>query len=167
MQPKPLQIVLVTVKLALFGAELPAQSVKQLLPTGQAITPLAVPGARVTPLIARTGPHPSYVADGAAAIAVSPDAREMLVLTSGFNRYNGPDGKPIERQSTQYVFRYAISESGARWLQTLQVPNSFGGIAWQPSGRGFVVGGGVDDALYLFERRGSRFATAGRIILGH
>src|SRR5206468_1689762 len=100
---------------------------KQFLPTGQILTPTAAPGARFSPLVVRTGPHPSYVADGAAAIAVSPDKHEMLVLTSGYNQDNGPDGKLIEAQSTQYVLRYAIGPQGARWLQTLQVPNSFGG----------------------------------------
>jgi DNA-binding beta-propeller fold protein YncE len=144
-----------------------AEPAKQLLPTGQALTPTAAPGARFTPLVAQVGPHPSYIADGAAAIAVSPNKREMLVLTSGYNRYNGADGKRLDAQSTQYVFRYAISDRGARWVQTLQVPNSFGGIAWQPDERGFVVGGGVDDAIYLFARRGSQFATAGKIPLGH
>ncbi|HLO19711.1 MAG TPA: bifunctional YncE family protein/alkaline phosphatase family protein [Sphingomicrobium sp.] len=113
------------------------------------------------------GPHPSYVADGAAAIAVSPDKREMLVLTSGFNLFNGSDGKLIRQQSTQYVLRYSISDKAAARLQTLRVPNSFGGIAWQPNGRGFVVGGGVDDAVYLFARRGSTFQAAGKIPLGH
>jgi DNA-binding beta-propeller fold protein YncE len=149
------------------GSGASAEPAKQLLPTGQALTPTAAPGARFTPLVAQVGPHPSYIADGAAAIAVSPNKREMLVLTSGYNRYNGADGKRLDAQSTQYVFRYAISDRGARWVQTLQVPNSFGGIAWQPDGRGFVVGGGVDDAIYLFARRGSQFATAGKIPLGH
>ncbi len=144
-----------------------AQPAKQLLPTGQAITPIAVPGAQFTPLVTHTGPYPSYVADGAAAIAVSPDKREMLVLTSGFNRYNGPDAKPVDKQSTQYVFRYSIGERGARRLQTLQVPNSFGGIAWLPDSHGFLVGGGVDDALYVFARRGSQFIVASKIGLGH
>ena len=113
------------------------------------------------------GPHPSYVADGAAAIAVSPDKSEMLVLTSGFNLFNGPDGKLVRQQSTQYIFRYSISGKAAARLQTLQVPNSFSGIAWRPNGRGFVVGGGVDDAVYLFARRGSTFQAAGKIPLGH
>src|SRR5438477_5260414 len=144
-----------------------SESASSRLPTGQALTPSAVPGSRFTPLVARIGPHPSYVADGAAAIAVSPDKREMLVLTSGFNRYKGAAGKVLERQSTQYVFRYAIDGRGTRWLQTLQVPNSFGGIAWKPGGRAFIVGGGVDDAVYLFARRGSRFAPVGKIGLGH
>jgi DNA-binding beta-propeller fold protein YncE len=125
------------------------------------------PRARFTPLVVGIGPHPSYVADGAAAIAVSPDKREMLVLTSGFNLFNGSDGKLIRQQSTQYVLRYSISDKAAARLQTLRVPNSFGGIAWQPNGRGFVVGGGVDDAVYLFARRGSTFQAAGKIPLGH
>jgi len=144
-----------------------AEPAKQLLPTGQALTPTAAPSASFTPLVAQVGPHPSYIADGAAAIAVSPDKHEMLVLTSGYNRYNGADGKRVEAQSTQYVFRYAITDRGARRLQTLQVPNSFGGIAWQPDGRGFIVGGGVDDAIYLFSRRGSQFVATGKIPLGH
>lgn len=144
-----------------------AQPAKQLLPTGQALTPTAAPGARFTPLVARVGPHPPYVSDGATAIVVSPDKREMLVLTSGFNRYNGPDGKRLESQSTQYVFRYAITSQGARALQTLQVPNSFGGIAWRADGNGFIVGGGVDDAVYLFARGGPNFVAAGKIRLGH
>jgi len=141
--------------------------VKQLLPTGQAITPLATPGARYSPLIVKTGPHPSYIADGAAAIAVSQDKRELLILTSGFNRYNGPDGKVVDPQSTQYVFRYAIETKGARWLETLQVPNSFGGISWRSDGQAFIVGGGVDDALYVFTRRGSTFTLTDKIALGH
>ena len=139
----------------------------QPLPTGQSITPAAAPGARFEPLVARTGPDPAYVADGAAAIAVSPDGREMLVLTSGYNRYNGADGKIVSAQSVQYVFSYAVSPSGSRWLQTLTVPNSYGGIAWRPDGHGFIVGGGVDDVVHVFARGPSGFAEAGSIRLGH
>lgn len=144
-----------------------AQPAKLLLPTGQALTPLSAPGARFTPLVVQTRPYPFYVADGAAAIAVSPDEREMLVLTSDYNRYNGRDGKPVEKQSTQYILRYTIDGRGSRWLQTLQVPNSFSGIAWQPDGRAFIVGGGVDDAVHVFVRRGLSFVSDGKIELGH
>jgi DNA-binding beta-propeller fold protein YncE len=166
MAMRVLQIALVTAILSLAAPGV-SQTEKQLPPTGQAITPAATPGSRFTPLETHTGPYPSYVADGAAAIAVSPDGGEMLVLTSGFNRYDGADGKQVEKQSTQYVFRYAISQSGARRLQTLQVPNSFGGIAWGPGGRSFIVGGGVDDAVYVFAKRGSAFVLASKIGLGH
>lgn len=144
-----------------------AEPFRQYLPTGQVLTPMAAPGAHYHALVTHVGPHPTYVADGAAAISVSPDQQEILVLTSGYNKYNGTDGKSVPQQSTQYVFRYAISDEGAKWLQTMQVPNSFGGIAWQPDGRGFVVGGGLDDALYLFGRSGSQFRAVGKIELGH
>ncbi|HEY6048477.1 MAG TPA: hypothetical protein VIV07_05450, partial [Sphingomicrobium sp.] len=106
--------------LAMGAAAIADAPPKQLLPTGQAITPTAAPGAKFEPLVTRIGPHPSYVADGAAAIALSPDGHEMLVLTSGFNLYNGADGKVVAKQSTQYVFRYSISGKGAARLQTLQ-----------------------------------------------
>ncbi|MBW8841103.1 MAG: hypothetical protein JF608_04695, partial [Sphingomonadales bacterium] len=89
------------------------------MPTGQSLTPLAAPGAVFRPLVSRVGPHPDYIADGAAAIAVSPDRREMLVLTSGFNRFNWPDGKIVAAQSGQYVFAYRIDRAGARLEQTL------------------------------------------------
>ena len=51
---------------------LAAPAAAQDLPTGQTLTPLAAPGARFEPLTARTGPHPETVADGAAAVALSP-----------------------------------------------------------------------------------------------
>ncbi|WP_246848195.1 bifunctional YncE family protein/alkaline phosphatase family protein [Sphingomonas beigongshangi] len=150
------------------AASSPSQdSSGQALPTGQRLTPTAAPGARFEPLVTHAGPQPATLADGAAAIAVSPDRREMLVLTSGFNRFNGPDGKVVAAQSTQFVLRYRIDARGSRLIQSLQVPNSFGGIAWRPDGGGFVVGGGVDDTLHLFARRGATFAAAGTIPLGH
>jgi DNA-binding beta-propeller fold protein YncE len=157
---------IVAAAVSLAAARAVSGQTEQMLPTGQALTPLAAPGARFAPLVAQVGPNRAFVTDGASAIAVSPNGREMLVLTSGYNRYNGADGKLVPAQSTQYIFRYAIDESGARRLQTIQVPNSFGGIAWEPDGQGFVVGGGADDALYLFTRGGADFAPSGKISLG-
>jgi len=122
----------------------------QRLPTGQTLTPLAAPGAVFTPLVAHTGPFPDYVADGASAVAVSPDGHEMLVLTSGFNRFNDPKGAISLPQSGQYIFRYTIGPKGAVLLQTLTVPNSFSGVAWAPDGKHFYVGGGLDDVVYGF-----------------
>lgn len=138
------------------------------LPTGQRLTPLAAPGAKFQPLVTRTGPDPSTIADGAAAAVTSPDRSEMLMMTSGYNRFNGTDGKIVDAQSVQYIFRYAITRVGSRLLHTLTVPNSFGGIAWLHDGRGFVVGGGVDDNVHLFSRGPGGFAELGKpIALGH
>lgn len=140
----------------------------QTLPTGQALSPLAAPGAVFTPLRAGIGPHPDYVADGAAAMAVSPDGRQMLVLTSGFNRFNGPDGKIVKEQSGQYVFVYDLNaKRGARLAQTLRVDNSFYGLAWRPDSRGFYVSGGVDDKVHAFGRDKTGYALQATVALGH
>ena len=120
----------------LTATALPCLAAAQDLPTGQRLTPLAAPGARFEPLVSRTGPNPAYIADGAAAIARSPDGREMLVLTSGYNRYNGADGKTVAAQSVQYVFRYAIDRRGSRWLQTLTVPTASPASPGCPAGAG-------------------------------
>jgi DNA-binding beta-propeller fold protein YncE len=138
------------------------------LPTGQRLTPLAVPGASFEPLVTGVGPDPAYVADGAAVMTVSPDGGEMLVLTSGFNRYVGADGKAVPAQSVQYVFRYRIGPAGARLEQVLTVPNSYSGAAWRPDGESFVIGGGVDDNVHVFARTAAGFAETGNpIALGH
>ena len=147
---------------------LPTLASGQALPTGQRLTPLAAPHAQFAPLVVHAGPNPAYVADGAAAIARSPDKRQMLVLTSGFNRYNGADGKTVAAQSVQYILRYTIDRTGSRWRQTLSVPNSFSGIAWLPDGSGFVVGGGVDDTVHVFRATKGGFVERGAPIgLGH
>ncbi len=140
----------------------------QSLPTGQTLTPLAAPGAVFTPLVAHTGPFPDYVADGAAAVALSPDKRELLVLTSGFNRFNDPQGHIALAQSGQYVMIYALTPKGAVFKQSVVIPNSFSGVAWAPDGTRFYVGGGLDDAVYEFARGAAGFASAGAPIkLGH
>ncbi|OYY79691.1 MAG: hypothetical protein B7Y43_01120 [Sphingomonas sp. 28-62-20] len=145
-----------------------ASDAPQLLPTGQALTPLAAPGARFEPLVSHAGPIPDYIADGAAAIAVSPRGDEMLVLTSGFNRVNDAKGALNLIQSQQYIFVYRIDAAGSTRLQTLMVPNSYSGIAWRPDGNGFVVGGGADDVVHLFARGAAGFAASGKPIkLGH
>ncbi len=154
--------------LALLPACIRAAETPQHLPTGQSVTPLAAPGARFEPLVTHTGPLPDYIADGAAAVAVSPRGTEMLVLTSGFNRVNDAAGALNPAQSQQFVFVYAISAKGATRLQTISVANSFSGIAWQPDGNGFIVGGGVDDVVYVFARSTNGFVQKGLPIkLGH
>ena len=82
--------------------------------------------------------------------AMSPDGRTLLVLTSGFNRINGEDGKPIADASEEYVFVYDIRAGEPRKKQVLKVPNTFAGIAFAPSGESFYVSGGTDDNVHTF-----------------
>ncbi len=141
---------------------------RQLLPTGQAITPTAAPDAKFQLLKTNYGPNPNYVADGAAALLVSPNGREMLLLTSGFNRFNAADGNRDVVQSQQYVFVYAVDATGAALKQTLAIPNTFSGVAWRSDGTGFYVAGGVDDVVHAFKRGAKGYVADGSpIALGH
>ncbi len=139
----------------------------QTLPTGQTITPTAAPGAHFQPLVTGIGPHPTYVADGAAAMATSPNGRFMVLLTSGYNHYNGADGKIVPEQSGQYIFVYALGRKGAVLQHVFTVPNAFSGLAWQPNSRGFFIGGGVDDKVYPFALTGGEFRAGTAISLRH
>jgi DNA-binding beta-propeller fold protein YncE len=161
------RIVFVAAGFGLAGLTAATPAAAQMLPTGQMLTPLAAPGAAFEPLVAHTGPLPETLADGAAAIAVSPEGTEMLVLTSGFNRIVGADGKVIPEQSGQYLFRYAIGADGSRLVQTLTVPNAYSGVAWTPDGKSILVGGGESDTVYRFDRGTDGFRASDPIRLGH
>lgn len=153
---------------AVFSAASARAAEAQFLPTGQALTPLAAPGAKYQPLRTGVGPNPETVADGAAATAMSPDGKTLLVLTSGYNRYANADGSPATAQSTQYIFVYAVSKSGAAWRQTLSVANAYSGLAWSKDGARFYVAGGVDDNLHEYATKNGLFEEeAPAIALGH
>ena len=49
---------------------------------------------------------PAYTAGQASAVALSPDGRTLLILTSGFNLMFSADGKPVPGASTEFVFVY-------------------------------------------------------------
>jgi YVTN family beta-propeller protein len=143
----------------------------ELLPTGVRITPTATPGAVFEALNADLATRPAFLADHAASTAMSPDAKTLLVLTTGYNRNNASgSGAPIPAESNEYVFVFDATRSPPRKTQVLQVPNTFFGIAWNPSGREFYVTGGVDDAVHVYALQGGTWAekTPGSpIALGH
>jgi len=87
---------------------------------------------------------------GAAATAVSPDQRTLLVLTSGFNRNSDIFGNWNLKASQQYVFVYNIAAGRPERKQVLKVSNSFAGLSFDPSGQLFYVGGGSDDNIHVF-----------------
>ena len=91
-----------------------------------------------------------FTAGQAAAIALSPDGRTLLILTSGYNRIVGPDGKHIPAALERICLRLRraaaappIKRAGAR-----PSPNTFLGLAWAPCGR----------SLLCLRRRGRRRA---------
>ena len=89
------------------------------------------------------------------------------VLTSGYNKVNGPDGKVVPDQSGQFIFIYDLNNKAARLVQTLRVDNAFYGLAWRPDSQGFYVSGGVDDKVYAFAAKGTGFTQTAAIKLGH
>ena len=146
----------------------------QLLPnTGQQITPLAPRAARFEPLNPGLSDNPLYTAGQAVTSVVSPDGKTLLVLTSGYNlvRFSSGtmEGMTNPADSTQFVFIYDISQPLPIQKQVIQIPNTYNGIAFDPSGTAFYVGGGVDDVVHAYaftagvwaEQKGSPIA------LGH
>jgi YVTN family beta-propeller protein len=102
------------------------------------------------------------------SIASSPDRRTLLVLTSGYNRMNGPTGSRLAAASNEYVFVFDATRTPPEKKQVLKVPNTFGGVAWNPSGREFYVTGGVDDLVRVYAESAGAFAeVTPPIALGH
>jgi len=139
----------------------------ELTPTGQTITPGAAPGSLFQPLNPDLAGNPAYTAGQASALALSPDGRTLLILTSGFNRVAGPGGRFIPDQSMEYVFVYDVSGPTPVKRQVITAPNTFLGLGWGPAGDRFYVSGGVDDDVMEFVGGPGSF-TAGRVFrLGH
>jgi DNA-binding beta-propeller fold protein YncE len=136
-------------------------------PTGQAITPLATPGAVFETLNPHLSDLPNYTAGQASALALSPDGKTLLVLTSGFNRMFGADGHPVMADSKEYVFVYDVSGATPKQVQVLPIADSFIGLAWAPSGAAFYVSGGVDDDVMEFTGAPGAIKVGRVIKLGH
>src|SRR5579864_6046176 len=123
----------------------------QVIPnTGQQITPTAPTGARFEPLNPDLADNPQYLAGQAVTSVVSPDGKTLLVLTSGYNQLNSPSGDRIPADSTQFVFVYDVSANTPAKKQVIQVPNTYCGIMFDPSGAAFYVSGGVDDDVHAY-----------------
>ena len=139
----------------------------EVTPTGQQLTPISAPGAIFQSLNPGLAGDPAFTAGQASAVAISPDGKTLLILTSGFNRTFGPDGKFIADRSNEYVFVYDISGAAPVKRQVLAAPNTFLGIAWLPAGDRFYVSGGVDDVVREYVGAPGAFAPGRVFVLGH
>jgi DNA-binding beta-propeller fold protein YncE len=143
---------------------LPPMESTRVLPTGMTITPVAAPGSYFVPLNPGLGDMPAFVAGQPVTTVESPDGSTLLVLTSGFNRMDGPDGHEIKKDSNEYVFVFDISQARPQLSQTLEIPDTFDGIAWNPNGEEFYVSGGVDDEVHIYARQNGNWAETGEPI---
>ena len=141
------------------------------LPSGFAITPLAAPGADFQRLPTHLRADGSADANGAVTAAKSPDGTALLVLTSGFNTNFYTEQKqkithavldPVTGQrsgtttpNAEWIFLYDIRGTTPILKQSLNLPNTFHGLVWDPSGRRFYVSAGIDDRIYVFATNGA------------
>lgn len=139
-----------TLALGISGALAHAQPLPN---TGQQITPLAPPGSQVVTLNPGLVSRPDWLAGQAATTVVSPDQKTLLVLTSGYNRVYtlGVPAGPYpwnNAESNEYVFIYDISTQTPGLKQVVQIPNTYHGMVFDPSGTHFYVAGGVSDNVH-------------------
>jgi len=144
-----------------------AATAPQFTPTGQYITPDAAPGAIFQPLNPHVAADPNYTVGQAGAVALSPNGRTLLILTSGFNRQYDPKGDLVPALSQEFVFVFDVSGSAPVQKQAVPVANTFLGLAWAPAGDRFYVSGGVDDVVHEFIRSDRGFAAGRDFKLGH
>lgn len=152
---------------AQFGRHEGALTSGESIPSGVEITPTAARDALFQALNPDLPTWPDFVAGQAVTTTTSPDRKTLLILTSGFNRNSGPDGKRIPEESNEYVFVYDISDKKPVKQQVIQVPNTFSGMAWNPSGKEFYVSGGPDDNVHVYNNAGAAWAETAVIALGH
>ncbi|MBV8099484.1 MAG: phosphoesterase [Verrucomicrobia bacterium] len=139
-----------------------------VLPTGQSISPLSAPGAKIVDLNPGLTDLPDFVAGGGITAVLSPDQKTLLALTSGHNLVSVTTGDKKSLDSDQYVFVFDVSGDQPQQKQVIRVPNTFAGISFDPSGQKFYIGGGKDDNIHVYlQKDGSWREEASVISLGH
>lgn len=79
------------------------------LPSGALLSPLASPDSSFNQLNPHLTAYPNYTAGQAVNMALSPDGKTLLILTSGFNLLADAAGKKIPGALNEYVFVEDIS----------------------------------------------------------
>ena len=147
----------------------PAPVGGNLLPDGFYITPTAAPGSVFQGLPTGLRPDGSADANGAVNTALSPDGTALLILTTGYNtNFNtqGPDGTPIlwaalypltglpsstMTPNAEWVFLFDVRGAQPVQKQLINIPNTYQGLLWDPSGTRFYVAGGIDDRVEVYK----------------
>ncbi|HEX7932669.1 MAG TPA: bifunctional YncE family protein/alkaline phosphatase family protein [Paraburkholderia sp.] len=132
------------------------QSNMELLPTGQFISPKAIPGAVQQLLNPQLSAKPTQVISGAIKSQLSPDGNTLAVITAGYNTvYTGANNSTLDKaDSTQYIFLFDVSganKANPKLAQVIHQNNAFDGLAW--NGNQTLYGtGGADDKVYVYGR---------------
>jgi YVTN family beta-propeller protein len=150
-----------------------------LLPDGFYITPTAAPGSIFKDLPTGLRPDGSANANGAVTTALSPDGTALLILTTGYNtgfNTQGPDGTPITwaaldpitgnpsstmTPNAEWVFVFDVRGAKPKQKQLINIPNTYHGLLWDPSGTRFYVAGGIDDRVFVYKSSGGGASADG------
>ncbi len=138
------------------------------LPTGSKLSPVAVPGAVLTNLPVTLPDGQTILAGWPSAIETSPDRKKLYVLTSGFNRRAGADGKLDPVASSEWLFGFDVSGNVPVQFAATAVPNAYGGLKLSADGTRAYVTGGSSDNVHIFKLNGTAITPDGdAIALGH
>jgi YVTN family beta-propeller protein len=124
--------------------------------------------------------------------ALSPDGTALLILTTGYNTdfyTQGPDGTAIlwaaldpltgipsstTTPNAEWVFVFDVRGVRPKQKQLINIPNTYHGLQWDPSGTRFYVAGGIDDRVEIFKSTttgasadGTYVPDAPFVLLGH
>src|ERR1700732_373400 len=136
------------------------------LPTGQFVTPTALPGAIQQYLNPGLANYPHFVANEAVRSQLSPDGTTLLILCAGYNNNLDKNASSDLAASNQYIFVYNVvgpNKSNPVLSQVIQQTNSYVGLLWAPDGKTFYATGGSDDAVYVYAPVGGGWSGAGTI----
>jgi YVTN family beta-propeller protein len=150
-----------------------------LLPDGFYITPTAAPGSTFQGLPSGLRPDGSADANGAVTTALSPDGTALLVLTTGYNTgfyTQAADGTAILwpalypltglasttlTPNAEWVFLFDVRGAQPVQKQLINIPNTYHGLVWDPSGATFYVAGGIDDRVEVYSSSGGGASADG------
>ena len=159
-----------------------AQVGGNLLPDGFYITPTAAPGSIFLRLRTGLRPDGSADADGAVNTALSPDGTALLILTTGYNtgfNTQASDGSPIlwpaldpltgkptstTTPNAEWVYVFDVRGPRPVQKQLINIPNTYHGLQWDPSGIRFYVAGGIDDRIEIYKNANSGVSADGNYV---
>jgi len=153
------------VALTLLSSSSPAWAARDgdddVTPPGMTLTPLAIPGAKITRLGTLDGTAASPAITNPSAIAVNPDGSVLAVLTSGYNGMALPNGEVDAAHSTERLMVFRIGSSGATKIAEVPLLATFSGLAWSPDGKRLAVTLGVIDAVAVYRWDGTSLMADG------
>jgi YVTN family beta-propeller protein len=137
--------------------------------TGAVITPEAAAGSRFTYLNPGLSSHPTDAVEFAVSAAVTPDNKTLALITSGDYGIYTPTGARDTAASTEWLFIFDISHAIPVQKQAIQVPNTYSGLVFDPSGVALYVSGGRDDKMHIYTLTSGSWSesVSSPVALGH